>query len=293
MVSAPTTRNLSPTRPANVGLKAPGKPAAAESSPVKQLSAAALKQRKLKLLVCTALHEEALREQGFRSIAGVDEVGRGALFGPVVTAAVVLPAERSVVRELTALGLKDSKQLPEKMRETLDAAIRRCALSVALGEVDAATIDRINIYQATRLAMVQAVRALSPAADHLLIDAMRIDHPCPQTKLIYGDALSVSIAAASIVAKVYRDALMRSLHHEHPVYGLATHKGYGTPMHLRALRVHGPSPLHRHSFAPVAEALAAHEALAGKVAKASKAVTASRKRSPVVRTDKETEPCCD
>lgn len=230
----------------------------ADAPPLPTLSAAALKQQRLKLLVCSARHEETLRRQGFRAIAGVDEVGRGALCGPVVTAAVILPPDRTIVRELTSMGLKDSKQLTEKTRETLDQAIRRCALALALGESDAATIDRVNIYQATRLAMRQAVEALSPQPDHLLIDAMKIDHACPQTSLIYGDALSVSIAAASVVAKVYRDSLMRSLDREHPAYGFAAHKGYGTPTHLRALAVHGPLPLHRFTFAPVAEAHSTH-----------------------------------
>jgi len=117
--------------------------------------------------------------------------------------------------------------------------------------IDAATIDRVNIYQATRMAMLVAVQGLPLAPDHLLIDAMRLDHPCRQTKLIYGDALSFSIAAASVVAKVHRDALMREMDVAHPVYGLASHKGYGTPEHRRALKEFGPSALHRRTFAPV------------------------------------------
>jgi ribonuclease HII len=125
------------------------------------------------------------------------------------------------------------------------------ALACCIAEVDADTIDRINIYQASRMAMLQAVQGLAVTPDHLLIDAMRLDHPCPQTKLIYGDALSLSIAAASVVAKVHRDALMRQLDELHPGYGLASHKGYGTPEHRRALAEHGPSVLHRRTFAPV------------------------------------------
>jgi ribonuclease HII len=125
------------------------------------------------------------------------------------------------------------------------------ALAVCVAEVDAETIDRVNIYQATRMAMLAAVLGLTVAPDHLLIDAMRLDHPCRQTKLIYGDALSLSIAAASVVAKVHRDALMRQLDAVHPGYGLASHKGYGTPKHRRALVEIGPCALHRRSFAPV------------------------------------------
>jgi ribonuclease HII len=147
--------------------------------------------------------------------------------------------------------LKDSKQLTREERESLDGQIRGMALAICVAEVDAATIDRVNIYQATRMAMLEAVLGLMPEPDHLLIDAMRVDHPCRQTKLIYGDALSLSIAAASVVAKVHRDALMRELDVVHPGYGLASHKGYGTPEHRRALVEHGPCALHRRSFAPV------------------------------------------
>ena len=150
------------------------------------------------------------------------------------------------------MGLKDSKQLDRAQREKLDAKVRRMALAVSVAEVDAATIDRINIYQASRLAMRLAVEGLSTAPDHLLIDAMLLDHPCAQTKLYYGDALCLSIAAASVVAKVYRDALLRELDGRFPVYGLAAHKGYATPEHRRALADHGPCALHRKTFAPVA-----------------------------------------
>jgi ribonuclease HII len=202
----------------------------------------------LKQLVCSDAPEQALRYCGFRIIAGVDEVGRGALFGPVVAAAVILPDRISA---LARAGLKDSKQLLRKDRERLDRRIRRVALAVSVAEVDAETIDRVNIYQATRIAMLQAVMGLSMEPDHLLIDAMRIDHPCRQTKLIYGDSLSLSIAAASVVAKVHRDALMREMDLKHPGYGLASHKGYGTPEHRRALAEQGPSALHRRTFAPV------------------------------------------
>lgn len=211
---------------------------------------ATAKQQMLRQLVCTDAPEQALRYHGYRVIAGVDEVGRGALYGPVVAAAVILPEN---TRVLARMGLTDSKQLDAEQRETLDRKIRSIALAVAVAEVDAATIDRINIYQASRLAMLTAVNSLSVAPDHIILDAMLIDHPCAQTKLYYGDALCLSIAAASVVAKVYRDALMRDADVLHPQYGLASHKGYATPEHRKALQQHGPTPLHRRSFAPVAK----------------------------------------
>ena len=189
-----------------------------------------------------------MRLRGATLIAGVDEVGRGALFGPVVAAAVILPENLALLAEA---GLTDSKQLKQKHRETLDLRIREMAIAVCIAEIDAETIDRVNIYQATRLAMLAAVDGLEVAPDHLLIDAMLLDHPCNQTKLIYGDSLSLSIAAASVVAKVYRDNLMCECDLRHPEYGLASHKGYGTAQHRRALLEHGALPQHRRSFAPV------------------------------------------
>ena len=140
--------------------------------PARAVSASTAKQRILKLLVCSDAHEQALRLRGFRSIAGVDEVGRGALFGPVVAAAVILPTD---LDPLACAGLRDSKQLTAPQRESLDRLIRATALAVSIAEIDAATIDRVNIYQATRLAMLSAVRALAIAPDHLLIDAMQLD----------------------------------------------------------------------------------------------------------------------
>ncbi len=215
----------------------------------RSVSAQTAKQQMLKTLLCSDAPEQALRYQGARAIAGVDEVGRGALFGPVVAAAVILPED---TRALAEAGLKDSKQMPREERERVAVMIRGMALAVAVADVDAETIDRVNIYQATRMAMLLAVRDLAIAPDHLLIDAMRIDHPCPQTRLIYGDSLSLSIAAASVIAKVHRDAMMCEMDAIYPAYGLASHKGYGTPFHRRALAEHGPTPLHRMSFAPVA-----------------------------------------
>jgi len=211
-------------------------------------SASAAKQQMLKHLVCSDAHERVLRGEGFRLIAGVDEVGRGCLFGPVVAAAVILP---QCVDKLAHEGLKDSKQMTEARRERLDQMIRATALAVSIVEVDAATIDCINIKQASRLAMQKAVCGLGVAPDHLLVDAEVIDHPCAQTKLIHGDALSLSIAAASVVAKVYRDGLICAMEATYPGYGLAAHKGYGTAQHKRALAELGPTPLHRFSFAPV------------------------------------------
>ena len=201
----------------------------------------------LRSLVCDDRFERQARAQGATHVAGVDEVGRGALFGPVVAAAVILP-------EKTRLpGLRDSKQLKVSDRERLATEIHSLALAVSIAEIDAATIDRVNIYQATRLAMRTAVSRLSPAPQHLLIDAMRIDHPCPQTSITYGDSLSISIAAASVIAKVHRDGLMCQLDAQFPQYGLARHKGYATAEHRAAILQHGPCPLHRKSFAPVAQ----------------------------------------
>lgn len=213
--------------------------------PADEVSAATRKLRMLRSLQCGNKYEKLARAQGAQLIAGVDEVGRGSLFGPVVAAAVILPPDTRI------RGLRDSKQLLEEDRNRLDALVRARALAFAVEEVDAETIDRVNIYQASRMAMLAAVQGLNIEPDHLLIDAMRLDHPCRQTKLIYGDALSLSIAAASVLAKVHRDALMRELDTVHPGYGLASHKGYATPAHRRALAEIGPCPLHRRSFAPV------------------------------------------
>ena len=189
--------------------------------------------------------ERALRARGFCAIAGVDEVGRGSLFGAVFAAAVILSPDRPI------RGLNDSKQLEAERREVLAERIRERAAAWAVAAVDAAAIDRINIYQASRLAMRLAVQKLAPAADFLLIDAVPLDLPIPQHPLIHGDAQCHAIAAASIVAKVERDACMRVWDEIYPQYGLARHKGYNTPEHVRALEQHGPTPLHRLSFEPV------------------------------------------
>jgi len=216
-----------------------------KSEPENGVSKATLKLRLLKRLRCTTKYEKEIWSGGARLIAGVDEVGRGSLFGPVVAAAVILdPAYR--IR-----GLRDSKLLKAERRELLAERIREHAIAYAIAAVDAARIDQINIYHASKLAMVEAVSQLLPRPDHLLIDALRIQFECPQTPVIHGDALSASIAAASILAKVERDRLMIEWDGVYPQYGLAQHKGYATPEHLAALRAHGPTPHHRFSFAPV------------------------------------------
>jgi ribonuclease HII len=194
---------------------------------------------------CEATLERELRARGFHAVAGVDEVGRGALFGPVVAAAVVLEPERPV------RGLNDSKLVAPDRREVLAARIRERAAAWSVAAVDAATIDSINIYQASRLAMRLAVSGLRPAPDFLLIDAVSIDLSIPQQSLIKGDARCHAIAAASIVAKVYRDNVMREWDAVYPEYGLASHKGYATAEHCRAIREFGLTPLHRLSFEPV------------------------------------------
>jgi ribonuclease HII len=194
---------------------------------------------------CEGKIERQLRSRGFRAIAGVDEVGRGALFGPVVAAAVVLSPDRPI------RGLNDSKQLDAERREILAARIRERAQCWAIAAVDAATIDSINIYQATLLARRKAVGRLAPKPDFLLIDALSLGLPIPQRALIKGDARCHAIAAASIIAKVYRDACMRVWDGMFPEYGLLNHKGYSTAEHQRALVRLGPTPLHRLSFEPV------------------------------------------
>jgi ribonuclease HII len=199
--------------------------------------------------LCSSRFERAARKLGWTRIAGIDEAGRGALFGPVVAAAVILNPKRRIV------GLDDSKKLPADRRAELALRIREHALAWAVAEVDSSRIDAWNIYQASRQAMTAALQQLSVIPDYLLIDAMQLDVLIEQKSLIKGDARSVSIAAASILAKTHRDACLDRLDADFPGYGLAQHKGYGTPVHLEALRRLGPTPLHRFSFAPVRESL--------------------------------------
>ncbi len=227
-----------------------------KSGPPKTKLSPAAKLRMLKRLRCTLKYENKAWSSGARLVAGVDEVGRGSLFGAVVAAAVILdPCYR--IR-----GLRDSKLLPAERREVLAERIREHAIAWAVAAVDAARIDQINIYHASRLAMREAVLHLQPAPDHLLVDALRLDCDLQQQPIIHGDALSASIAAASILAKVERDRMVRDWDSAFPMYHLASNKGYSTPRHLAALREHGPSPLHRQSFAPVWNAPVPQEALA-------------------------------
>ncbi|MGA8037148.1 MAG: ribonuclease HII [Candidatus Acidiferrales bacterium] len=195
--------------------------------------------------LCSSRYEREARQCGWMRVAGLDEAGRGSLFGPVVAAAVILNPKRRIV------GLDDSKKLNSERRNDLAPRIRDHALAWAIAEIDAARIDAWNIYQASRQAMMAAVSQLFPLPDYLLLDAVEIDLPIEQKALIHGDARSVSIAAASILAKVERDRRMAEFDEMYPQYGLAQHKGYGTPEHLDALRRFGPSPLHRFSYAPV------------------------------------------
>ena len=199
--------------------------------------------------ICGFQLEEAARGRGALRIAGLDEVGRGPLFGPVVAAAVILP------RGCRFQGLTDSKKLSEKKRNELDLEIRLNAVAWAIAAVDAETIDRVNIRRASLLAMRRAVEQLTLGPDFLLIDGRdTIDWDCPQQAVIRGDATSLSIAAASVLAKVHRDRLLVDFDREFPGYGLAHHKGYPCPAHKAALDRLGPTPLHRRSFQPVAQA---------------------------------------
>jgi len=193
-------------------------------------------------------HERQARAAGRRRIAGLDEVGRGPLAGPVVAACVVLPDGFSLD------GINDSKKLSERQRERAELRIRAEALAIGLGLVEPETIDRINILQAARQAMREAFLALDPPPDCVLIDGLPVPFfPCPhQSAIVGGDGLCASIAAASIVAKVARDRMMRAYDAVYPEYGFAGHKGYGAAKHLEALRAHGPCPIHRRSFSPVA-----------------------------------------
>ncbi|MBS2031926.1 MAG: ribonuclease HII [Deltaproteobacteria bacterium] len=195
--------------------------------------------------------ETELYEQGYTRIAGTDEVGMGPLAGPVVAAAVILP------RDFRPKGLNDSKQLDEGEHERLCAEVKEAAVAWSIGQVDHEEIDRINIYRAGLLAMKRAVEGLKVKPDYLLLDARTLrDVRLPQRGIIKGDARSLTIAAASVVAKYTRDRLMKKMDERYPGYGFAQHKGYSVPEHWEALKKLGPCPIHRRSFAPVREALA-------------------------------------
>jgi ribonuclease HII len=188
-------------------------------------------------------HEQALWKGGVERIAGVDEAGVGPLAGPVVAAAVVLPPGARVP------GLDDSKKLSEKQRDRLYLRIREIAVAVGVGIAEAGEIDRVNIFQAGRLAMRRAVEALPEPPEHLLVDARHVPgFAGPQENIVRGDSRCASIAAASVIAKVTRDRIMRDYDQLYPGYGFARHKGYGTAAHRRALRLMGRSPIHRKSF---------------------------------------------
>jgi ribonuclease HII len=208
---------------------------------------APVQDERYKSIRCVSSYEKAAREQGFLSVAGVDEVGRGCLFGPVFAAAVILDPQRPI------RGLRDSKVLDHEARVELCSSIKARSIAWAVGGADVFEIDQINIFQASRLAMRRAVEALPVRPDYLLIDAITVDLPLPQLALIDGDARCRSIAAASIVAKVHRDECLQRWHEVFPQYNLASNKGYSTPDHRRALREFGPTSLHRFSFAPVRE----------------------------------------
>ena len=195
---------------------------------------------------CQSKHERAARAEGYRCIAGVDEAGRGSLFGPVFAAAVVLSPERPI------RGLRDSKLLEAERREELASLIRERSVCWAVAAADAFEIDRINIYQASLLAMTRAIERLSPACDYLLLDAVRLPAiRLPQQPIIHGDAKCQCIAAASILAKTARDLCIRAWDAVFPEYGLARNKGYGTEEHHIALEKYGPTMIHRFSFEPV------------------------------------------
>ncbi|MBC1730124.1 ribonuclease HII [Listeria seeligeri] len=200
-------------------------------------------------------YENDLYQQGYKCIAGVDEVGRGPLAGPVVAAAVILPEDFSVV------GINDSKQLSEVKRETLFELIKQQAIAVGVGIIEHDVIDEVNIYEATKLAMRMALDELDPSPDFILIDAMPLKYTEAELSLIKGDTKSISIAAASIIAKVTRDRLMKDYDVAYPGYDFLHNMGYGTKNHLNGLNTNGVCPIHRLSFAPVKEAKLHFESL--------------------------------
>ena len=190
-------------------------------------------------------YEKECYALGMELIAGVDEVGRGPLAGPVVAAAVILPKACKIP------GLNDSKKIPKSKHKEIYEAVLQNAIAIGIGVKDNHVIDQVNIYEATKLAMMEAIGQLGPQPQHLLIDAMKLDLPIPQTSIIKGDANSLSIAAASIVAKVTRDQMMEEFDREYPGYDFAQNAGYGTANHLAGLHKLGVTPIHRRSFEPV------------------------------------------
>lgn len=194
-------------------------------------------------------YENNLYNEGVTLIAGVDEVGRGPLIGPVVACACILPVN------FYHKDIKDSKKLSEKKREEMYKIIKENAISIGLGIVSEKVIDEVNIYEATKIAMKEAIKNLNITPGHVLIDAMKLELNIPSTSIIKGDAKSESIAAASIIAKVTRDHMLDEMDKEYPMYDLKNNKGYGTKKHLEALRTCGPCKYHRVSYSPVRNAL--------------------------------------
>ena len=190
-------------------------------------------------------YEKECYARGMELIAGVDEVGRGPLAGPVVAAAVILPKACKIP------GLNDSKKIPKSKHKEIYEVVLQNAIAIGIGVKDNQVIDQVNIYEATKLAMMEAIGQLDPQPQHLLIDAMKLDLPISQTSIIKGDANSLSIAAASIVAKVTRDQMMEEFDREYPGYDFAQNAGYGTAKHLAGLDQLGVTPIHRRSFEPI------------------------------------------
>lgn len=207
------------------------------------------KALELKFLNMTA-YENRARENGYQLIAGVDEAGRGPLAGPLVVASVILPTDFKLI------GLDDSKKLSEVQKDTFFEIIKEQAISYKIVIVSNQDIDKMNILQATKYGMFKAISELDVAPDYALLDAVRLDNlPCASEDIIQGDAKSITIAAASVLAKVTRDRMMKEIHKEYPMYDFNSNMGYGTKKHMDSLRIHGASPYHRVSFAPVRNVL--------------------------------------
>lgn len=197
-------------------------------------------------------YERELRDKGITLIAGVDEVGRGPLVGPVVAACCILPLDFNLD------GLTDSKKLSEKKRDYFFEEIKKQAISYGIGVISEKVIDEVNIYEATKLAMKEAINNMSVKPEHILIDAMPLELDIPTTSIIKGDLKSITISAASVLAKVTRDRMLVELDKKYPMYGFKDHKGYGTKKHLEAIEKYGVIDEHRRSFAPVANYLKKH-----------------------------------
>ena len=203
--------------------------------------------KKLTEIIDNYKYEHELNEKGITLIAGVDVVGRGPLIGPVVAAAVILPKDFKLV------GLTDSKKISEKKRELFYSIIKEEALSIGIGIISEKRIDEINIYEATKEAMNEAINNLNPKPEHILIDAMPLDLDIPSTSIIKGDLLSISISAASVIAKVTRDHMLYDIDKEYPMYDLKNNKGYGTKKHIEAIKQYGITKYHRLSYKPVSD----------------------------------------